>query len=45
MRIKKNKKKEKMDIEFLTLDLKNKQLVKIEYLGTVFLKNFSDFIE
>ena len=41
MRIKKNKRKENMDIEFLTLDLKNNQLIKIENLRSIFLKNLS----
>jgi len=45
MRIKKNKRKENMDIEFLTLDLKNNQLIKIENLRSIFLKNLSDFIQ
>ncbi len=44
MRIKKNKEKE-IDVEFLTLDVKNKQLIKIEDLKSIFLKNLSNFIE
>lgn len=45
IRIEKNKKKENMDVEFLTLDLKNNQLIKIENLKSVFLKNLSDFAQ
>jgi len=45
MRIKRGKRKENMDIEFLTLDLKNNQLIKIENLRSMFLKNLSDFIQ
>lgn len=45
MRIKKNKRKENMDIEFLTLDLKNNQLIKIENLRSIFLKNLGDFVQ
>ena len=45
IRIKKNKRKENMDVEFLTLDLKNNQLIKIEALKSVFLKNLSDFAQ
>ncbi len=45
IRIKKNKRKENMDVEFLTLDLKNNQLIKVENLRSIFLKNLSDFIQ
>jgi len=45
IRIKKNKKKENMDVEFLTLDLKNNQLIKIENLKSIFLANLNDFIQ
>jgi len=45
IRIKKNKKKENMDVGFLTLDLKNNQLIEIENLRSIFVKNLSDFAQ
>ncbi len=43
LKIKKEKGKENLDIEFLTLDLKNNILIKIEELKSLFLKDIIDF--